>query len=298
MNQLAGMYAALLTGLTDEGEFSPERQCAINEYVANQGLKGLYVGGSSGESGLLTIEELLDQQKVVATQMQHQDTKLIAHVGAPNLRDSVRLASAAQENGYHAISALPPHAYPFSDSEILQYYQSLLASTDLPLIIYEVPVRTHRALPDHLLLRLLSQPQVVGIKFTSNDLFKLARLKRACPDKLYYFGFDEMYLSAAALGVNGGIGTTYNVLGKLYAQLDAAVQKTDLALARELQVISQDFVTILLKTGVLAGVKLALNEIGVDCGPVRAPFVLQSDEGAAELKSFIQEPHVRPHLNL
>lgn len=297
MNELTGMYAALLTGFTNDGEFSPERQRAINTYVANQGLKGLYVGGSSGESGLLTIDELLDQQKLVAEQMKGQATRLIAHVGAPNLRDSIRLARAAEDNGYHAISALPPHAYPFSDAEILNYYQSLLAATRLPLIIYEVPVRTHRALPDDLLLRLLAQPQVIGIKFTSTDLFKLARLKRVSPDKLYYFGFDEMFLAAAALGVDGGIGTTYNLFGKLYAELFEETEKQDLTRARELQTISQDFVTILLKTGVLAGVKLALNVIGVDCGPVRAPFGLQSDEGAAELKSFLRQPHVTPFLN-
>ncbi|TGW04254.1 N-acetylneuraminate lyase, partial [Mesorhizobium sp. M2D.F.Ca.ET.145.01.1.1] len=63
--QLAGMYAALMTGLSDAGEFDPQRQRNINDYVLRQGLAGLYVGGSSGESGLLTVDELLAQQEVV-----------------------------------------------------------------------------------------------------------------------------------------------------------------------------------------------------------------------------------------
>ena len=58
---LSGMYAALMTGLADDGSFSPERQRKLNDYVLRQGLTGLYVGGSSGESGLLDVEELLAQ---------------------------------------------------------------------------------------------------------------------------------------------------------------------------------------------------------------------------------------------
>ncbi|MEQ9248500.1 MAG: dihydrodipicolinate synthase family protein, partial [Nitratireductor sp.] len=52
------MYAALLTGLSDKGDFDPGRQKAIDAYVLGQGLDGLYVGGSSGESGLLGVDEL------------------------------------------------------------------------------------------------------------------------------------------------------------------------------------------------------------------------------------------------
>ncbi|WP_280113533.1 dihydrodipicolinate synthase family protein [Nitratireductor aquibiodomus] len=69
-NPLAGMYAALLTGLSDTGDFDPGRQKAIDAYVLGQGLDGLYVGGSSGESGLLGVDELLAQQAIVAEDAQ------------------------------------------------------------------------------------------------------------------------------------------------------------------------------------------------------------------------------------
>ncbi|TIT46918.1 MAG: N-acetylneuraminate lyase, partial [Mesorhizobium sp.] len=137
--QLAGMYAALMTGLSDAGEFDPQRQRNINDYVLRQGLAGLYVGGSSGESGLLTVDELLAQQEVVFAGAVSSGVKLIAHVGMPNLRDSIRLARQARKLGYHALSALPPHSYPFSDEEVFGYYQALAAATDLPLIVYEIP---------------------------------------------------------------------------------------------------------------------------------------------------------------
>ena len=141
---LAGMYAALLTALTDDGDFSPERQRDLDAYVLRQGLTGLYVGGSSGESGLLESGALLEQQAVVAEDAKGSGATLIAHVGLPSLTASIALARQAKTHGYHALSALPPHSYPFRDAEILGYYKALAAATDLPLIVYEVPVRTGR----------------------------------------------------------------------------------------------------------------------------------------------------------
>lgn len=293
---LKGMYAALMTGLTDTGDFSPERQTNLNKYVLGQGLAGLYVGGSSGESGLLDLAALKEQQNVVAKDCAGHDTTLIAHVGMASTRDSVDLAKTAQSLGYHALSALPPHAYPFSDLEIIEYYRELSAATDLPLIVYEVPIRTGRPIPLDVLTTILDLPGVAGIKFTSTDLYKLALLRRSRPDALYYFGFDEVYLSGAALGVSGGIGTTYNLLGKLYVALNEAIQGGDLPRAQELQAVSADFVADLLDIGVLPGMKSALRAIGVDAGPTRAPMIAKVADADARMKKVVERADIKPWL--
>jgi N-acetylneuraminate lyase len=294
--KLSGMYAALMTGLSDDGEFDPQRQRNINDYVLRQGLAGLYVGGSSAESGLLTTEELLAQQELVVASAAASGTTLIAHVGMPNFRDSIRLAQHAQKLGYHALSALPPHSYPFSDEEVFGYYQALAAASDLPLIVYEIPLRTGRPLPLNLLVRLLDLKNVVGIKFTSTDIFKFSMLQRRRPDKVYYFGFDEIYGAVAALGTDGGIGTTYNLLGKLYVAIDQAARAGDLDRVRKLQQISQDFVEVLLETGVLPGMKAAFRAIGVDCGPTRAPMKPGVVDADARLRTHLANPAIREWL--
>lgn len=286
--KLAGMYAALMTGLDDDGAFSPDRQRALDEYVIRQGLTGLYVGGSSGESGLLDTSELLAQQHIVAQDA--QGSTLIAHVGAPSLRDSIRLAQNAAKLGYHGLSALPPHSYPFTDTEILAYYRNLQAATDLPLIVYEVPVRTGRPIGFDTLVEILALPNVAGLKFTSNDMFKLSMLRRACPDSTLFFGFDEIYLSGAVLGVDGGIGTTYNLLGKLYAALDQAIRGGDMSEAQRLQDISARFVEALMETGVLPGMKAAFRAIGINPGPTRAPMMMRLDDGEERMVEIMARP--------
>lgn len=293
---LSGMYAALLTGFSDDGEFDANRQIAITDYVLRQGLDGLYIGGSSGESGLMSTDELLEQQRVISGLSSVRQSRVIAHVGQPNLRDSIALAKQADVLGFEALSALPPHSYPFSDEEIYQYYVELAAATNLPLIVYEVPVRTGRPLPVELLVRILDIPNVAGIKFTSTDLFKLSMLQRSRPDKLFYFGFDEMFAGAAAMGCDGGIGTTYNVLGRLYAQLYKSIQGADLEMAQKLQQVSQQFVEILLETGVMPGVKAALRTLGVDAGYARPPFAEKVSDAETRLSAFLSKNELRPWL--
>ncbi|MER9657531.1 dihydrodipicolinate synthase family protein [Mesorhizobium sp. M0152] len=294
--QLAGMYAALMTGLSDAGEFDPQRQRNILDYVLRQGLAGLYVGGSSGESGLLTVDELAAQQEVVFANAASSGTTLIAHVGMPNLRDSIRLARQAQKLGYHALSALPPHSYPFSDEEVFGYYQALASATDLPLIVYEIPLRTGRPLPLDLLVRLLDLGNVVGIKFTSTDLLKYSLLRKRQPQKLFYYGFDEIYAAAGMLGTEGGIGTTYNLLGRLYVAIDQAIRAGDLPRAKTLQMVSQDFVEVLLDTGVLPGMKAAFRVIGVDCGPTRAPMALVVADAEDRMRTVLARPAIKEWL--
>ncbi|CTQ53194.1 N-acetylneuraminate lyase [Roseibium album] len=291
-SSLAGMYAALMTGLSDEGAFDADRQRNLTNYVLNQGLRGLYVGGSSGESGLLESAALLEQQAIVADAAGGRGHILIAHVGLPSLAGSIKMARNAEKLGYDALSALPPHSYPFSDQEILGYYEALTKATDLPLIAYEIPLRTGRPLPLELLVQILDLPKVVGVKFTSSDLYKLSMLRRRRPDKLYYFGFDEIFTSAAVLGVNGGIGTTYNILGALYVAIHKAVLDLDLKRAQELQEISQEFVEILMETGVLPGMKAAFRAIGVDCGPTCAPMALKVNDAETRLIPFLDKPEV------
>lgn len=290
--ELSGMYVALMSGFDDHGELNAERQNNITDYAVRQRVRGLYVGGSSAESGLMSTDELLVQQAWISERASGKIDKLIAHVGQPNLADSIKLVRQAAKLEYDALSALPPHSYRFSDQEILSYYQSLAKETDLPLIVYEVPVRTGRDLPMELLDEIMKLPNVAGIKFTSSDLFKLSILRRRHPGKHFYFGFDEIYASAAIMGTDGGIGTTYNVLGNLYVAIDDAIRNSDLVEARRLQVLSQRYIELLFETGVLPGVKLTMQAIGIDCGPVRAPLKLLSKEAAQHLKAFVALPEL------
>jgi N-acetylneuraminate lyase len=271
---LEGVHVALLTGFADDGAFSAERQANIVDYAVRQKIDGLYVGGSSGEAAIMQSDELAEQQAVVIERARGRVKTLIAHVGQPSLRDTVRLAENAAKLGYDAISALPPHAFPYRLEDVRAYYAAAAKASGLPLIIYEVPHRTGRATPLAHMDEVLHIEGVAGLKYTSPDLYLLSRLQTRFPEKLFFFGVDEMFAAAAALGVNGGIGTTYNVIGGLYTAIFEAVGRGDLERMRKLQRISQDLVERIIAVGVIPGTKRLMQLAGVDCGPARAPLSL------------------------
>jgi N-acetylneuraminate lyase len=153
-----------------------------------------------------------------------------------------------------------------------------------------------RPLPLDTLLTLLDLPGVAGIKFTSTDLFKFSQLIRRRPDKTCFFGFDEIYATGALLGADGGIGTTYNLLGRLYMALDAAMRSEDMGAARALQDLSQRFVEALLEIGVLPGMKAAFRALGVDVGPTRLPMAPRTADAEARMAALLAEPAFKAWL--
>ncbi len=290
---LKGMYAALLTGFSDQEDLDEGRQRNIVAYNLRQGLAGLYVGGSTAESGLMSTDELAEQQGIVMDAATGAGAKLIAHVGQPSLRDSIRLAKNAERLGYDALSALPPHSYRFTREEIFHYYKALAASTGLPLIVYEIPGRVGRESTADELSAILTLSGVAGIKFSSMNLLILSQLRGRHPDKVIYFGSDETFITGAVAGADGGIGSTYNVLGKLYVALDDAMKAGDVATAQDLQTMSRNYVEVLFRLGVMPGTKLSLQHLGVDCGPCRAPFKVLSEDALPDLKVFLDDPAIR-----
>lgn len=283
---LAGIHVALLSGFADDGQFDPGRQAVLTRSALSQRVDGLYVGGSTGESASMTPDELAQQQEVVAEVAAGSGKLLIAHVGVPALHETLRLARNARALGYDGLSALPPHALGVGPSDVHAYYSALATATDLPLIVYEIPARTGRNTPLPDMDALLSLPNVVGLKFTTPDLYALSRIQARQPQTTFFYGVDEMFAAGAVLGADGGIGSTYNILGGLYTDIAAAVARGDLTEMRRLQRISQDLVELLVPVGVIPGIKHLLTLAGIDAGPARAPLRLGNGPARAALEAW------------
>ena len=133
----------------------------------------------------------------------------------------------------------------------------------------------------------MQNSRIAGVKYTATNLFQFQQLRAQAPDKSFYFGTDEMFLSAAAIGSDGGIGSTYNLIGDVYVNIQSALRSGNIQQARELQCTANDLVQILLETGVLPGLKHALNFIGVPVGPCRKPFNQPSKESIKKLEVWL-----------
>lgn len=289
---LAGVFSALITPFSADGSLALAALEQLAEFELAQGLHGFYVGGSTGEAFLQSPDERAQVLRVFARAVRGR-AKLIAHVGAIATEEAVGLARVAADAGYDAVSAIPPFYYDFSPAEVRAHYQRLADATPLPLIVYNFPAKSARPLSTADLLALLDHPRIGGVKHTSQNLYQLERLKAAAPQAVLHNGFDEMMVGGLAMGADGGIGTTYNVMGCLFVQLYEAMRAGDMVQAQALQRRANEVIDVLIEVGVFPGTKAMLALLGVDCGACRAPFAPLT--GAQQDKvARITDSHLRP----
>ena len=154
---------------------------------------------------------------------------MIAQVGSLDLKEAIELGKYATELGYDAISAVTPFYYPFSFEEIRDYYFDLIDATQNDLIIYAIPDLTGVNISIDQFESLFNHERIIGVKYTAPNFYLLERIRKAFPNKLILSGFDEMLVQAAISGVDGAIGSTYNINGKRARQIFEAVHQGNVA---------------------------------------------------------------------
>ena len=280
------VYAALMVSFDEDGNIDEKGTREIIRHdIDVEGVDGLYVGGSTGENFMLGLE---GKKKIfeIAWDEVDQQVDLIAQVGGPNLKEAKELAKFVTELGYKTISAVTPFYYNFTFDEIKHYYDEIVKDVDAKLLIYSIPALTGVSLSLDNFAKLFSNPKIIGVKYTNADFYLLERLRERFPDKLILSGFDEMLLPALIEGVDGCIGSTYNVNARMVKEEIAAYNNGDIAKAQELEHKKNDIITALLNNGIYPSIKLVLQKMGVHAGYNREPMAKYTDkviEGADEI---------------
>ncbi|MBS6508165.1 MULTISPECIES: N-acetylneuraminate lyase [Clostridia] len=283
---MKGIYSALLVSFDKEGNINEKglRQI-VRHNIDNCKIDGLYVGGSTGENFMLSTDE---KKRIfeIAKDEAKNDVKLIAQVGSVNLKEAVELAKFTTDLGYDAISAVTPFYYKFDFQEIKHYYETIINSVDNKLIIYSIPFLTGVNMSLDQFGELFENEKIIGVKFTAADFYLLERMRKRFPDKLIYAGFDEMMLPATVLGVDGAIGSTFNVNGVRARQIFELAKEGKVAEALEIQHITNDLITDILNNGLYQTIKAILEEQGVEAGYCRQPMKEATNEMIANAKEI------------
>lgn len=286
--QLKGLYAALLVPFDENGQVKEEglKQIAKNAIEVEQ-LDGLYVNGSSGENFLISKEQKKQIFKVVKEAVGN-DVKLIAQVGSLDLNEAIELGKYATDLGYDALSAETPFYYPFSFEEIKQYYFDIIEATQNKMIIYAIPDLTGVNISINQFEELFDNEKIVGVKYTAPNFFLLERIRKAFPDKLILSGFDEMLVQAVISGVDGAIGSTYNVNGRRARQIYDLAREGKVEEAYKIQHDTNNIIETVLSMGIYPTLKEILKTRGIDGGVPKRPFSPFNEANRKELNQLIE----------
>ncbi len=293
-SKYAGIIPAFYACYDEGGNISPERVRDFTEYLIGKGVKGLYVGGSSGECIYHSVEERKIVLENVVKQAAGRIT-IIAHVACNNTKDSMELAAHAQSLGVDAIAAIPPIYFHLPERAIAKYWNDISsAAPETDFIIYNIPQLAGVALNGGLLHKMLENPCVIGVKNSSMPIQDIEMWRDE--GAMVMNGPDEQLLSGLVAGATGGIGGTYAVMPELYCEIyDIVRNGGDLAKARAIQ---DECCHVIYKLcsgqgNMYAMIKETLRRMGApDCGSVRAPlYELQpgDEQIAQECADWIRE---------
>ncbi|MXP77555.1 N-acetylneuraminate lyase [Lachnospiraceae bacterium WCA-9-b2] len=276
LTKYKGVIPAFYACYDKEGNISPKGVQALTKYFVEQGVKGLYVNGSSGECIYQSVE---DRKLVLQNVMEAAEGKLtiIAHVACNNTKDSMELARHAQSLGVDAIAAIPPIYFRLPEYGIAKYWNDIsLAAPDTDFVIYNIPQLAGVALTMGLFEEMRKNPKVIGVKNSSMPVQDIQMFKQAAGDDYIIFnGPDEQFISGLAIGAEGGIGGTYGAMPKLFLKLEEYVKSNKMTEARKLQYDVNEIIYKMCSAhgnmyGVIKEV-LKMNE-GLELGGVREPL--------------------------
>ena len=288
LDKYRGVIPAFYACYDGDGAVSRDAARRLTRYFVEQGVKGVYVCGSSGECIYQSVE---DRKKTLEAVMEEGAGRLtvIAHVACNNTKDSQELAAHAAKLGVDAIAAIPPIYFKLPEYSVAGYWNDISAAApDTDFIIYNIPQLAGTALTMSLLKTMLLNPQVAGVKNSSMPVQDIQMFKAEAmgtrDDFIVFNGPDEQLVSGLAMGADAGIGGTYGAMPELAGRIYTLAME---GRYKEAKAIQYDVNEIIYKLcsgrGNMYGMIKEVLRIsrGIDIGGVRKPLTDLDDRDRA-----------------
>jgi 4-hydroxy-tetrahydrodipicolinate synthase len=277
------ILTAMVTPFTEDGGIDLAGAQELAASLVDRGAHdGLVIHGTTGESPTTTDAEKHAVLEAVLDAVGDRAT-VIAGVGTNDTAHSIELARSAERAGAHGLLVVTPYYNKPPQAGLLRHFTSIADSTDLPVMLYDIPPRSVIPIEVETLVRAAEHPKIVAVKDAKGDLGAVA-WTLARTDLAYYSGEDMLNLPLLALGAVGVVSVVGHVVGPRLAELIAAVESGDLVKARAVNESLLPVYTGVFRTQGTILIKAALHELGLPAGPVRPPLVDATPEQVEQLR--------------
>ena len=271
------LVAAVHSPFNADGSIAPHVVAVQASFLSANGIRRVFITGTTGECHSLTCEERLALYDAWAEAAPTTGISVIAHVGGNSIEDARRLARRARERQFAAVSTLPPSYFKPADLSGLIDWCAVIAAEapGLPFYYYDIPSMSGVSFPiERFLIEASGRiPNLAGVKFTNLDLVSYRRCLDVAGDRFDLpWGTDEALLAAVATGAPSAVGSTYNWAPRLYVELINAFTRGDFDEARRLQSRSIAMIDAMASSGFMGTAKAFMCRLGVPVGLARAPL--------------------------
>ncbi|MCE2531514.1 MAG: 4-hydroxy-tetrahydrodipicolinate synthase [Acidimicrobiia bacterium] len=227
------VVTAMVTPFSDDGALDLAGAAELARWLVACGNEGLVVAGTTGESPTLSHDEQID---LIAAVTDATDVPILAGAGSNDTAAAVELTERATAVGAAGILSVAPYYNRPPQAGLYDHFRTIAESTHLPMIIYDIPVRTGRKVDTATLLSLAHDTEnMAGIKDAAGDPAETGRLIAAAPDGFeVYSGDDALTLPLLAVGAVGVIGVATHWTAAEHLEMFEAWERGDTATARDI----------------------------------------------------------------
>lgn len=283
-----GSAVALSTPFTDSGVNFSELERLIEFQISN-GTDALLICGTTGEPSTMTMEE---QHDVIKFSVEKTAGRIpvIAGVGGNNTAHVVASAKMAQDLGADALLAVTPYYNKCSNAGLVAHFNAVADSTELPIILYNVPGRTGVNICPAVYQELCCHDRIAGIKEASGNISQIVEVARVTNGKAsLYSGNDDHVVPLLSLGGMGVISVVANIMPKYMHNMVMRYLEGDVAAACEMQLALNPLANAMFMEVNPIPVKTAMRLMGFEMGPLRLPLTEMSQANADALRACMQK---------
>ncbi|WP_312815878.1 4-hydroxy-tetrahydrodipicolinate synthase [Sedimentibacter sp.] len=277
------LITAMVTPFDSELNVDYNQAVKLAEKLVIERSSALLLNGTTGESPTLTGDEVY---KLISEIKKNVNVPIIAGVGTNNTKKTIENIKNIEDLNVDGLLVITPYYNKPNQESLYEHFKTVAESTDLPIIIYNVPGRTGVNMSVKTLSKLAEIKNIVAIKEASGDMAQFIRMVNETPeDFLVYSGEDILTLPSLAVGGYGIISVASNVGGKIMGDMIDAFENKDMEKAAEINLKLTDLFDALFVTTNPIPVKYALNSMGFNAGGYRLPLT----EPTPEVKRIVDE---------
>ena len=285
-----GAGVAIVTPMTADGEVNYEVLGEMLEAQIAGGTDAIIICGTTGESATLSEEE---HSAVIryAIKKVNKRIPVIAGTGSNCTATAIKLSKEAEKDGADGLLLVTPYYNKATQKGLIAHYTAIAKAVSLPIILYNVPSRTGCNLqPETIAALVKNVKNIVGVKEASGNIAQIAKVKLLCGDDIdLYSGNDDQVVPILSLGGIGVISVLSNVAPKETHNMVMDYLNGDVEKARQMQLKAIPLIDALFSEVNPIPVKKAVNLMGWEAGPLRAPLTEMEASHAEVLKKNMKD---------
>ena len=290
MTTFGNIITAMITPFTDDGHVNFQEALRLAGHLLNNGSDGLIVCGTTGEGPNIEDRDKLELFTLIAKEYGHRAT-IIANTGSNSTKKSIALTKAASHTGVHAVMAVVPYYNKPNQEGCYLHFKAIADSTDLPVMLYNVPGRTGGHIEPKTVARLANEcANITSIKEATGDIKTIQQLRELLPnnDFMIYSGDDALTLDVLQNGGVGVISVSSHIVGKEMQKMITLFKEGKVKEARAIELSIVPILKAMFITTNPIPVKYAMKQLGFSTGPLLLPLCDPSIEEAQIIDAAIE----------